>query len=234
MSEGCFTTVRVLDERVLFWPEHVRRLEANCKALGLDPPDPEILFEEVSRVSSGMPDVRLRIGVAPGGCVIKLGAYRPPRSPWTIEPVREPDAATRDGIKSLSRDAYRRARKAAPRADDALLVTDDGCLLECTIGNIFLVRGEHLYTPPAEDPILPGIARALVLHHAADLGYRPIEATITMDEVRRAQACFITNAVLVAHAVADITGVARFSDTGTAEKVRETLLSANAGLRIIQ
>ena len=234
MSEGCFTTVRVLDERVLFWFEHARRLEANCKALGLDPPDPEILLEEVSRVSSGMPDVRLRIGVAPGGCVIKLGAYRPPRNPWTIEPVCEPAAATRDGIKSLSRDAYRRARKAAPRADDALLVTDDGCLLECTIGNIFLVRDGHLYTPPGEDPILPGIVRALVLHHAADLGYRPVEATITMDEARRAEACFVTNAVLVAHPVADITGVARFSDTEAAQKVRETLLSTGAGLRIIQ
>ena len=234
MSEGCFTTVRVLDERVLFWSEHARRLEANCKALGLDPPDPEILFEEISRVSAGMPDVRLRIGVAPRGCVIKVGAYRPPRRPWKIEPVCEPGAATRDGIKSLSRDAYRRARKAAPEADDALLVTDDGCLLECTIGNIFLVCGKDLCTPPAADPILPGIARALVLRHAGSLGYRPVEAAITLDEARRAEACFVTNAVLVAHPVADITGVARFSDTGAAQKVCETLLSADAGLRIIQ
>src|SRR6185312_13486640 len=48
-------------------------------------------------------------------------------------------------------------------ADDALLVGDDGIVLEAATANIWWRIGSRLFTPSLESPILAGVTRSLLL-----------------------------------------------------------------------
>lgn len=64
------------------------------------------------------------------------------------------------------------AKTSAVRAgyDDALMLSADGFVSECSVANIFAVHDGILYTPPASSGALRGITRDTVLTLAADLG----------------------------------------------------------------
>jgi branched-chain amino acid aminotransferase len=49
--------------------------------------------------------------------------------------------------------------------------------------NIFFIINDQLVTPPLSGTILPGITRQSLLEMAADMGIKPIEEKITIDEV---------------------------------------------------
>ena len=61
-----------------------------------------------------------------------------------------------------------------------------------------------------------------------------IEARITLADVARATACVVTNAVLVAHAVAAVDGVAQFDSGALARDLREAVDRMEPRLRIIE
>jgi branched-chain amino acid aminotransferase len=70
-----------------------------------------------------------------------------------------------DGIKSLSYAANMLATRLAREqdADDALLVTPHGRVLECPTSSFFLVRAGEVWTAPLSDHVLDSITRRAVL-----------------------------------------------------------------------
>ena len=154
--------------------------------------------------------------------------------PLTLRPLRAPEARTRDNVKSADRSGYDAARREAAECDDVLLLDESGAYLESTVANLFLRIGDVLVTPPPGDPILAGVTRALVLGAADALGWRVEERAIGPADAERADACFLTNALLLAHPVAEIAGTARFSSEETAKTVRDSLPSKGPSLYIIQ
>lgn len=219
---GLFTTLRVLGGQVLFWPDHAARLR-----VGGDP-DPEALLDEVMAAIRGMPDARVRITLRPPSPpLIEAQPYAPRSKPWRLRPVPVSHAGDAPLLKTTDRRRYDDARSAAGEADDALLVGPDGAVLETTICNVFflLPRG-GIVTPPAHG-ILPGIARARILDRAR-------EAPLTLATVARATACVVTNALLLAHPVECIEGVADFDSAALARDLREAVDRTAPHLRIIQ
>ena len=99
-----------------------------------------------------------------------------------------------------------------------------GQVLECTVANVFALRGKELMTPPAGLPLLPGIARRRLLELAPDVGLEPVEAALQVSDLVDADACFVTNAVLLAHPVAEIAGKACFGAHERIGRLREALL----------
>lgn len=87
--------------------------------------------------------------------------------------------------------AQRCAEEICPGAT-ALLCDTDGCLLETAFANLVLVRGNDLYSPPAER-ILPGVSLQCVAELAQQLGwemhYRPLFAP----DVAAADEAFLTS-----------------------------------------
>ena len=63
----------------------------------------------------------------------------------------------------------------AAGADDALLVGDDGTVLEAPTANIWWREGDPLFTPSLDLPILAGVTRALLLESRASA--RPSRAS---------------------------------------------------------
>ena len=76
--------------------------------------------------------------------------------------------------------------------DEAIMLDNMGYVAECTGDNIFIVKGNHLYTPPQCMGTLRGITRDAVLEIADNEKIATHEHVITRHEVYNADECFLT------------------------------------------
>jgi len=217
-----FTTLRVTGGEALFWPDHLARLSASGAV------DGDALLRAVADAIEGIVDARVRITLRPPEPPrIEAQEVMPPRGPWRLRPVTVSPAGDAPLRKTTDRARYDEARGAAGDTDDALLVGPRGEVFETTIANVFFAMpGGGLVTPPAAG-ILPGIVRGRLLGRAR-------EAALGLTEAARATACVVTNAVLLAHPVARIEGVADYDSTALARDLREEVARMASRIRIIR
>jgi branched-chain amino acid aminotransferase len=99
--------------------------------------------------------------------------------------------------KTTSRLAYSLAREEARAAgaDEALLWSESGGVLEGATSNLFVVAGGEVRTPPLASGILPGIVRAWVMGACRRLGIAARETEIPRGALAEAQEVFLTNSV---------------------------------------
>ncbi len=90
--------------------------------------------------------------------------------------------------------ALREAQRA--RCMESLWFTTANRLAEGSISNVFVVKDKILKTPPLDTPVLPGIARGIVLELAADLKMETHEQPLTIDDLLDADEVLLTNAVI--------------------------------------
>ena len=64
------------------------------------------------------------------------------------------------------------------------------------MSNVFIVKDNVLKTPPLDTPVLPGIARAVVLESAGKLGIDARETSLTIDDLLDADEVLLTNAIM--------------------------------------
>jgi len=76
--------------------------------------------------------------------------------------------------------------------DEAILLDVNGYVAEGTGENIFVVRGEKLFTPGLESDILLGVTRNSVLKIATDLGYEVEEKLLSVNELLTADEAFFS------------------------------------------
>jgi branched-chain amino acid aminotransferase len=234
---GVFETVRVYDGRPFAWQRHMERIVLSAAELGFPvPPSPGQLLAGIDELLAAqrLADAVVRLTVTRG-----IAGGRPTRTGAWIE--AEPLAGrlwpgTRRGgasatfssvpfqqgwigrHKTTSRLAWDLAREEARAAgaDEALLVTRDGHVLEGAASNVFAVRGGVVTTPPLAQDVLPGITRAIVLELCRELGLPAREAPIDAGELRGADEAFLTNSVQEVLPVALLEGRATGSlATGT-------------------
>ncbi|MGH7644185.1 MAG: aminotransferase class IV, partial [Gemmatimonadales bacterium] len=218
-GEGLFETIRVYGGRPFAWSRHMERLVLSAAALGFPVPASPITLraalDELLHVE-GFSDAVARLTVTrgiPGGI-----AGRATRTGAWVEV--EPLAArlwrgTRAGVatvivskrpfepgplgchKTTSRLAYHLAREEARavRADETLLASPAGEVLEGSVSNVFAVTGGEVQTPPLASGILPGITRSLVLGLCAAAGITARERTLTLADLRGADEVFLTNSL---------------------------------------
>jgi branched-chain amino acid aminotransferase len=84
----------------------------------------------------------------------------------------------------------------AARRGEALWFTTQNRLAEGSISNVFVVRGGVLRTPPLDTPVVPGIARGIVLELATKAGIPTAEEPLTIDDLLDAEEVFLTNAIM--------------------------------------
>lgn len=81
----------------------------------------------------------------------------------------------------------------AAGAFDSILLNWEGHLTECTVSNLFFVTDGLVRTPSVDCGILDGITRSLVLELAGELRFPIEEGRFTVDQLYRADECFLTN-----------------------------------------
>ena len=172
-GDGVFEVIRLYGGRPYALDAHLARLERSAAGLRL-PLDVDAVRADVARAASATRDWRRRPACASwctrGGQRIAL--IEPmPEIPATLalEPITYAPTRMLDGIKSLSYGANMLASRLARErgADDALLVTPHGRVLECPTASFFLVRDGEFWTAPLSDHVLDSITRRVVLAVAA-------------------------------------------------------------------
>ncbi len=190
-GDGGFEVLRVYDGRPYALDDHFARLGRTCAGLRLEADLDALRSEALAVVNE--PESLLRLVVTRGGHRIAIAEPLPPR-PAAARVMTVTYAPTRvlNGLKTLSYAANMLAVRLAKEqgADEALLVTPHGRVLEGPTWTFFWVAGGRLHTPPLSDGILDSITRRKLLDEC-DV----TEAPCTLDDVRAAEEAFIASSV---------------------------------------
>lgn len=239
---GIFETLRVYEGRPFAWQRHMERLVLAAAELGFPvPPRPSAMRDAIGELlaAQSLTDAVVRItvtrGIA-GGRPTRAGAWidAQPLQSRLWRGTRSGDAAAivsplvfdlgwLGAYKTTSRMAWDLAREQAIAigADEALLVSSTGELLEGSASNVFVVREGEVLTPPLSSRVLPGVTRAIVLQLCAELGIRARECVLKAASLRDAESLFVTNSVQEILPIATLDGRALRS-----REVPEQLLAA--------
>ncbi len=162
-GDGVFEVMRLYEGRPFALDDHLARMVNSAANLRL-PFDPDAMRADIAALleAAGPVDAALRVLVTRGGRRIALIETLKER-PETLALATITFAPTRvlDGIKSLSYGANMLASRLAREqgADEALLVTPHGRVLEAPTTAFFYVLDGDLCTPPLSDHILDSITR---------------------------------------------------------------------------
>jgi len=193
-GDGGFEVLRVYGGRPFALDDHFARLGRTCAGLRLEA-DLDALRAEAEALleRAGEPESLLRLVVTRGGRRIAIAEPLPQR-PESARVATVTYAPTRvlNGLKTLSYAGNMLAGRIAKEqgADEALLVTPHGRVLEGPTWTFFWVAGGRLLTPPLTDGILDSITRARLLEEL-----EVTEAPCTLDDVRAAAEAFIASSV---------------------------------------
>ena len=75
---------------------------------------------------------------------------------------------------------------------EAIMLTHDGYVAECTGDNIFIVKGKKLITPPVSIGALEGITRNTVIDIVKKKRIRCVERKFKLNNVYTSNECFLT------------------------------------------
>ncbi|MEM7813203.1 MAG: aminotransferase class IV, partial [Planctomycetota bacterium] len=120
-----------------------------------------------------------------------------------------PAATLSPAVKTRSRlHWYLADRLAAEAYSGAVAVLADGAggLTETNLGNLFVVSGGSVRTPPA-DHVLPGLSRRFLIGLAESVGIPVVEAPIFPKDLLKADEAFVTSSVICVAPVTKFEGV---------------------------
>jgi branched-chain amino acid aminotransferase len=205
-GDGVFEVVRIYGGRPFALDDHLARMERSAANSRL-PVDLASLRSEVEALlAEGAPhDAVLRLVCTRGGRRLAM-LEEPKVFPDTIALATVVYSPTRvlDGIKTLSYGANMLCTRLAQErgADEALLVTPHGRVLEAPTSSLFYVREGRLLTPPLSEHILDSITRRHVIE-AASVEEQPL----TRDELADVEEAFLASTLkeaLPVHAIDEI------------------------------
>jgi branched-chain amino acid aminotransferase len=193
-GDGIFEVIRLYGGRQFALDDHLERMARSARNLRL-PIDVAAVRADIEALlaEAGAVDAALRVLWTRGGR--RLGMIEPIKdrpAELTLATVTYAPPRILDGVKSLSYAGNMLAGRLAVErgADEALLVTPHGRVLEGPTWSFFWVAGGRLLTPPLEDRILDSITRRFVIEES-----EAAEAPCTLDDVARAEEAFITSTV---------------------------------------
>ena len=76
---------------------------------------------------------------------------------------------------------------------DAVMLNSQGHVTECSTSNVWIVKGNQIFTPPLSAGILKGITRTKILELLLENKYQFAEKNITAEELKNADECFLTS-----------------------------------------
>lgn len=214
LGDGVFDTMLAIDGMLVHPRAHFQRLLDDALALGIEcdraVEDLIAAAETVlrqSRLDKGRAVVNTLLtrgpaerGLMPGQVSDVQTVMRAVPAPQSHAPihaiisrtVRRNEGSALSRIKSVNYGdnilALLEARKRG--ANEAILLNNKGNVACATSGNLFVLHGGKLYTPPLKDGVLAGVTRGLVIER-----YEAIEKSLYEEDIRDAEGIFVTNSV---------------------------------------
>ena len=218
-GDGVFEGIRSYNGNVFKLDEHLERLYDSAKSIMLQIPISieemkENLLETLRRnnlhegyirlvVTRGVGDLGLDPEKCPNPSVIiiadKITLYPQNFYEDGLEIVtasirRNYPEAINPRIKSLNYLNNILAKIEAKQSGsvEALMLNNDGYVVECTGDNIFWIKNELIVTPPQHIGILEGVTRNCVIELAHEAGFEIEERVFTRHDLYIADECFLT------------------------------------------
>jgi branched-chain amino acid aminotransferase len=224
-GDALFETVRYVNGTLFFWEDHYFRLMASMRILRMEIPMDftlEFLEDEIKKtiesnqLESGAVRVRLTVFRNDGGLytpatndvsyVIETNAMESPffiieEKPYEVELFKDyyvnkdmlSNLKTTNKILNVVAGVYAQENGYA----NCLLVNTDKKVVETINGNLFLVKGNQIKTPPLSDGCLDGIIRKnLMKLIAGSEDYDLVEDSVSPFELQKMDEMFLTNSIV--------------------------------------
>lgn len=237
-GDGAFETVGIWGGVPFALDDHLERLAASLRAILLPPVDQGVLRAEVQRLLDGVTgDAALRLYVTGSGTRVLTLADQPGARasrhlvPHTAGWIRPRASYGPAGAKTMSYLHHMIATRAAQAAggEDALLVGEDGTVLEGPTFSFYWAGGGVLYAPSLDLGIIDSITRRTVLAAARRDGLEVVEGAFGLDALGAADEALLSSAVRDVVAVRRV-GDARFDGpTPVRDRLSAALSAARRG-----
>jgi branched-chain amino acid aminotransferase group I len=218
---GLFETMRAYSGHIFRLEKHLARLSHSAKFLEIDCESTanleKALYETLQ--ANNLSDARIRLTLS-GGKGEPVPDPLAPRTPILFITARSytpyPRQIYEQGFKAIVSNIWRNtqspastmkslnymdnllARREAKLAgvDEAILLNEQGFLAESSTSNIFLIKGNNLFTPSQDSGVLPGVTREVVLELAHSSDLKAVEKKIALEELLQADEAFLTNSLV--------------------------------------
>ncbi len=225
-GDAVFETCKVVHGSILFWEDHYFRLMASMRIMRMEIPmhftmeflEAEILKTiEANALSKATARVRLNVDRGEGGKYLPNNAsvsfnivaevidapfyVIPNQNSYTVDLYK--DFFVAPGLLSTLKTNNKAINVLGSIYaqengwDNCLIMNTNKQVIEALNGNLFLVSGEHIKTPPIDDGCLKGIMRKQLIEVIANSGdYTIEEASISPFELQKADELFISNVIV--------------------------------------
>ena len=223
-GDALFETLKTLNGKILFWEDHYFRLMASMRILRMEIPmafTPEFLesqiLELLSKQESNSNSYRVKFTVfrKEGGFYAPLtndvsyfitaqaldaDLYLLNSSTYKVELFKDfyvtpgllSTLKTNNKVLNVLGSVYAKENK----YQNCLLLNTNKNIVEALNGNLFLVKGNAIKTPPLEDGCLKGIMRKQVIEIIKQIpDYEFEETSISPFELQKADELFVTNVI---------------------------------------
>lgn len=216
-GDGVFRTMTMRGGKVLQWPLHFAKLQADCLALGIECPSGNALAPDIAAIASATPDCIVKIIVTRGAGLrgyALLAQASPTRiviaSPLAMNThavagvhlhlcvLRLAYQPALAGVKHLNRleNVLARAEWNDAAIAEGLLCDQDGNAIGGTMSNLFIVEGGALVTPDLTRCGVAGVTRQRVMRIAQCNSLRCTIENIPLQRVYDADELFLVNSVI--------------------------------------
>jgi branched-chain amino acid aminotransferase len=218
-GDSVYEVVLTQNNKPIFLTEHLDRLNNSANEIYLKIPQSDSWFEEqinrtLSAVDNNESYIRVvvtrgvgEIDIDPTTCTqANIVIYVTAIKEYPIENYQNGIQVAVVSIKRNSRDALDPGIKTGNYlnnilakleanklgAKDALMLSAQGYITECTTSNVFFVQEGRIYTPSLECGILPGITRIMILKIARENGLLVEEGKWPLEALDKAEEIFLT------------------------------------------
>jgi 4-amino-4-deoxychorismate lyase len=227
-GDGCFTTILTKKGELVYWPEHVARLEACLKALQIPFPDWQDVLEWTAQAAlqDEYAGVKVHISRGTGGrgyspigidgprVTISNFAFPEHYILWQKNGVNLGVCETRLGIQPLlaGHKHNNRLEQVLTKAEiegtefaDAVTLNVQNHVIETTMANLFWVKDNTVYTPDLSLSGVAGVMRRKVLEFLHANGFRVEVGSYALPDVLIADEVWMCNSLLGVAPVTSIT-----------------------------
>jgi len=223
-GDALFETIKTLNGKILFWEDHYFRLMASMRILRMEIPmdfTPEFLESQIldllTHQNSNSTSFRVKLTVFrnQGGFYtpntndvsyfitaksLDTDLYLLRSSDYRVELFKDfyvtpgllSTLKTNNKVLNVLGSIYAKENQ----YDNCLLLNTNKSIVEALNGNLFLVKGNVIKTPPLEDGCLKGIMRKQVLEIIKKIpDYEFEETSISPFELQKADELFVTNVI---------------------------------------
>ena len=210
MSKGGLTlpsvyeVIRLREGRPMFLPEHYERLEGSLSSIGMAPPFTRTELAgciESMAEENGIRNHNLKLEVDVSGfSVIYMSPTHYPEAELYRTGVRTGilrGERRNPNVKMMDRELRDAADAAIRRGGlyEVMLVDRRGFITEGSRSNVFFIKGNTIYTPPAGQ-VLKGVTRRVILGIIGDLAgkmdVKLLEEPVRLEDAAQCDAAFIS------------------------------------------